>query len=83
MLWLHWDKFMDVKWVKIPSLAVLQVAKYRWSNGQEPLKDRTYLGKKLFSKFLGITFVAPKNGHWHEKKPVLEPAWGGLLHLPQ
>ena len=28
MPWLHQSKFMDVKWVKIPTLAALQVAKY-------------------------------------------------------
>ena len=28
MLWLHWGKFMHVKWVKIPSLAALPVARY-------------------------------------------------------
>ena len=28
MLWLHWGKFVIVKWVKTPSLAVLQVDKY-------------------------------------------------------
>ena len=28
MLWLHWGKFDNIKWVKIPSLAALQAAKY-------------------------------------------------------
>ena len=28
MLWLHQGKFVNIKWVKIPSLAALQVAKY-------------------------------------------------------
>ena len=28
MLWLQWGKFMDVKWVQMPSLAALQVAKH-------------------------------------------------------
>ena len=28
MLWLHWGKFVNGKWLKIPSLAALQVAKY-------------------------------------------------------
>ena len=28
MLWLHRDKFVNVKRVKIPSLAAVQVAKY-------------------------------------------------------
>ena len=27
MLWLHWGKFIDVKWVQMPILAALQVAK--------------------------------------------------------
>ena len=29
MLWLHRRQCMNVKWVKIPSLAALQVTKYR------------------------------------------------------
>ena len=28
MLWLHQGKFVNVKWVKIPSLAALQIVKY-------------------------------------------------------
>ena len=28
MLWLHWGKFVNVKWVNLPSLAALEVAKY-------------------------------------------------------
>ena len=27
-LWLHWGKFMDIRWVKAPSLAALQAANY-------------------------------------------------------
>ena len=28
MLWQHHGKFMNVKWVKIPGLAALQIDKY-------------------------------------------------------
>ena len=34
----------------------------QWSNVHEPLKNRTYLGKKIIN-FLGATFVASKSGH--------------------
>ena len=50
ILWLHQGKFVKVKWVKIPSLAPLksQVSKYiMWSNVHEPLKNITYIGKKI------------------------------------
>ena len=33
----------------------------------EPLKNRTYLGKK----FLGANFVAPESSQRHKKQPVL------------
>ena len=40
MLSLHRGKFVDIKWVKIPSLTALQVAKYMRTvnNMYEPLK---------------------------------------------
>ena len=37
----------------------------------DPLKNRTYLGKKMFFNFLCVDFVAPKSGHRREKQPVL------------
>ena len=37
----------------------------------EPLKSRTYLGKKLFFHFLGADFLVPKSSHRPEKQPVL------------
>ena len=40
----------------------------------EPLKNRTNLRKKLFFKFLGANFVAPKSLHRREKQSVLGPA---------
>ena len=39
----------------------------------EPLKNRTYLGKKVVFNFLGVNFVDPKSGHQHEKQHVLGP----------
>ena len=80
---------MDVKLVKIPSLAALQVAKYmsiweQWSNVHEPLTTRTYLRKKLFFNFLGADFVRPKSGHQREKQPVLgldQYQFKTILHL--
>ena len=81
MLWLHalattLATFVIVKWVKIPSLGALQVAEYIKTVENivpEPLKNRTYLRKKLFFNFLGADFLAPKTGHRREKQPVLEP----------
>ena len=35
--------------------------------------DITYLGKKLFFKFLGTNCVMPKSGHQGVKQPVLGP----------
>ena len=37
----------------------------------ETLKNRTYLGKKMFFNFLGINFVVPKSSHGREKQPAL------------
>ena len=76
MLWL--GKFVNVKWVKIPSLAVLQVAKYtkQWSNVREPLKNRTYLEKKCFLIFWAPILSCPKAITGVKKKPVLGP----ILH---
>ena len=45
----------------------------------ESLRNKTYLGKKLFN-FLGANFLTSKSSHWHEKQPVLGPghfAWQG------
>ena len=39
----------------------------------EPLKNRTYLGKKLFLNFLGDDFLATKSSHRRGKQPVLGP----------
>ena len=41
---------------------VLQAAKYvkQWSNVHEPLKKRTYLGKKKFLIFWVLIFSCPK-----------------------
>ena len=52
---------------------VLQAAKYikEWSNVHEPLKKRTYLGKKNFFNFLGADFLMPKSQH--EKQHVWGP----------
>ena len=44
----------------------------------EPLKNRTYLGKKLPFHFLGADFLAPKSSHRCENQPVLGP----VCHLP-
>ena len=73
MLWLYWGEFVKLKWVKIWSLAALQVPKVweQWSNLHEPLNNRTYLGKKLFF-FLFVFFNFLKSGHRREKQPVLE-----------
>ena len=61
MLWLHRGEFVNIKWVKISSLAVLQVAKYKnWSNVHEPLKNRIYLEKKYFLTFWMPIFSHPK-----------------------
>ena len=38
----------------------------------EPLKNRTYQGKKSFFNFLGADSLAPKSGHRREKQSVLE-----------
>ena len=39
----------------------------------EALKNRTYIGKKLFFNFLGANFLAPKSRQRHEKQPLLGP----------
>ena len=39
----------------------------------EPLKNRTYLGIKLFFNFMGADFLAPKSGHRCEKHTALGP----------
>ena len=66
---------MDVKLVKMPTLAALQVAESIWevwSNVHKPSKNRTYVAKK---KFFGANFVAPKSSHQCEKQPTLGRAW--------
>ena len=46
----------------------------KWSNVHEPLKDRTFYGKKnLFFNFWGVDFLVPKSGGRREKQPVLGP----------
>ena len=42
----------------------------------EPLKNKIYIGKKLFFNFLGANFLIPKSGHQLEKQPVLGPTHG-------
>ena len=42
----------------------------------EPLKNITYIRKKLFFKFLGANFLAPKSSQQIEKQPVLGPNHG-------
>ena len=37
----------------------------------EPLKNRTYVEKKLFFNFLVRDFLMPKSSHQREKQPVL------------
>ena len=44
----------------------------------EPLKNRTYLGIKLFFNFLGTNFFVPKSSQGRKKKPVL-----GLVKIPK
>ena len=63
---------MNVKWVKIPSLAALQVAKYIKTVKQCAwvFKNITILEKKNFN-FLGADFLAPKSKDQREKQPVL------------
>ena len=39
----------------------------------EPLKNRIYLGEKMFFNFLDADFLAPKSGRTREKQPVLGP----------
>ena len=58
MVWLHLGKFIDVKWVKIPSLAALQVAKYQWNNVL--LKDRTILEKICLLILSAPVLLRPK-----------------------
>ena len=57
-------KFVNVKLVKITSLAALEVAKYlkKRSNMHETLKNRTYLAKiYIYFNFLGANFLVPKS----------------------
>ena len=42
----------------------------------EPLKDITYIRKKMFFNFLGANFLVPKSSHQLEKQPVLGPTHG-------
>ena len=42
----------------------------------EPLKDITYIRKKIFFNFLGANFLVPKSSHQLEKQPVLGPTHG-------
>ena len=62
MLQLHQGNFVDTKWVKIPSLAALQVVKHLETVKLEQ-KNKSYLGKNLFFNFLGANFLAPKSVH--------------------
>ena len=49
-------------------------------NFDQPLKNRTYLGKKI--KFFGANFLASKSGHWQEKQPktVMNAIYNGIHH---
>ena len=47
----------------------------QWSNVDEPLKDKTYLRKKLFYNSLGVNFLTSKSGIRLEKQSVLGPAY--------
>ena len=58
--WLHQGKFMDAKWVKAPTLAALQVAKYM-RTVCEVIK--LMLEKKMLFNFFGADFVAPKSSN--------------------
>ena len=57
---------------KVPSIMALQDA-------FEPLKNKTYLGKELFSNFWGTNFLVPKSGRRREKQPVLGPGIGVIV----
>ena len=69
MSWLHRGKFIDVKSVKIPILAALQVAKYMRivRHVIQLLKNRICVGNKLFLNFLVTDFATPKSGDQGEK----------------
>ena len=48
----------------------------------EPLKNRNYVGKKIFlGGEGGADFLAPKSSHQHEKQPVLGPGYFGSTHV--
>ena len=47
----------------------------------EPLKNRTFQGKKLLFNFLGAHFLAPKSGHRREKQPVLGPGYAPITNF--
>ena len=53
MIWLHQSKFVNIKWVKIPSLAALQVAKYMKTVKQ-------CVEKNYFAIFWAEIFLRPK-----------------------
>ena len=62
---------LDADWVTTSSLAAPQVAKvyensevYEYVYVYEPLKNRNYLGKKLFFNFLGADFVQMRSPMW-------------------
>ena len=57
-------------WTKL--LENLLLAKYL-TPVTKPLRNRTYLGKKLFFNFSGANFLTLKNSHQCEKQPVLGP----------
>ena len=75
MLWLHQGKFVKVKWVKIPRLATLQVAKYiekvKWCAWA--FKEYSLSRKEKNFQFFGRQFSLAKSGHRREKQSVLGP----------
>ena len=59
------------KTTKLNSSKLLSISKQR-KNVDEPLRNRTYLGKELYLNFFGCRFSLT-HGHRHEKQVVLGP----------
>ena len=59
------------KTTKLSSSKLLSISKQR-KNVDEPLRNRTYLGKELYLNFFGCRFSLT-HGHRHEKQVVLGP----------
>ena len=58
MLWVHCGKFVNAKWVKIPSSTALQVAKYMRTDNYcaWAIKEQNFSWKKIVFKFFGCQF---------------------------